>query len=241
MSTLKTLLDDLHKLEINTIEKSVMTAQKMPPPLLAIHETIDGYESYLRWHMFGQEFDYKASGEEHIGANLAARLEQVDLWAAERFAQLADDRTTAAQAERMICGRIDRSCEFLRGMLERGSKAREADPKDGDTGRADDKYMAMTADQLRHENPGTVARCWRLSAADLAYLRKIWEIGTEKILVQTVIQIEGDVISRISPLIEQENKAHLLAIHKDGIETSLRMWGSLISFAERLVNTIART
>ncbi len=36
---LKRLLDDLHKLEINTIEKPNLTATKMPAPILAVHDS----------------------------------------------------------------------------------------------------------------------------------------------------------------------------------------------------------
>ena len=37
------LLDDLHKLEINTIEKPNLTATKMPAPILAVHDIYGAY------------------------------------------------------------------------------------------------------------------------------------------------------------------------------------------------------
>ena len=45
-ATLEQLLDDLHKLEINTIEKPGLSAQKMPAPLLAIHNIVTIYERF---------------------------------------------------------------------------------------------------------------------------------------------------------------------------------------------------
>lgn len=59
--SLRALLDDLHKLEINTIEKAAMTAQKMPAPLLALFETIEGYESHMDWAESKTRFDYAQS------------------------------------------------------------------------------------------------------------------------------------------------------------------------------------
>jgi hypothetical protein len=48
------------------------------------------------------------------------------------------------------------------------------------------------------------------------------------------------VITRISPLVLQEENNHLMQIHRNAIETSLEMWGVLVGVAERLVGGIGK-
>lgn len=238
--TLRDLLDDLHKLEINTIEKTVMTAQKMPPPLLAIFEVVESYESYFDWTLARRTYNYTVASETKTAQTLKERLEYSFANAAMRFNLLATEVTDEGRTDRLICGRIGRNCEYLLGLLRRADEANEAMPRDGSTGRIAPMFREITASALRAESPDAVAAAWRLSSGDMAYLRKIWEIMTEKVLIQTVVQIEGDVITRISPLIADEKRRHLLDVHKDGIETSLKMWGELVSVAGRIVETAGR-
>ncbi len=238
--SLRNLLDDLHKLEINTIEKTAMTAQKMPAPLLAVFEVVEGYESYFAWTLEQQTYNFTVSNETETGQSLKERLQRCYANASMRFNDLATDETLKGQADRMICGRIGRTCEALLGMLRRAEQATQAAVKAGETGPIDPRFLNMTANDMRARDSGHVERAWRLSSSDRALLRKMWEIGTEKVLVQTVIQVEGDVITRISPLIHQNDRDYLLAVHKDGIETSMKMWGELVSLAQSLVAATSR-
>jgi hypothetical protein len=77
-----------------------------------------------------------------------------------------------------------------------------------------------------------------------AAIRKIWEVGTERIVAQTCIQIDGDVFTRISPaLLEQHTeavRAMILAGHRESIDTSLRYWKLLVDVAEKLVSGLFR-
>lgn len=239
-SALRNLLEDLHKLEINTIEKTVMTAQKMPAPLLSVFEIVEGYESYFAWTLEQRTYNYTVSSETETGGTLKERLLGCFANASMQFNALATVETDEGRIDRMICGRIGRSCEGLLGMLARAERATSANAAAGETGPIDPALKNMTASELRALDSGTVERAWRLSSTDRAFLRKVWEIGTEKVLIQTVVQIEGDVITRISPLIASGNRQHLMVVHKDGIETSLKMWGELVSLAERLIAAAGR-
>ena len=75
---------------------------------------------------------------------------------------------------------------------------------------------------------------WSAPFKDRAKIRKIWEVGVEVVLVQTAIQLEGDVITRISPrLTSGANIDDVMKIHQHSIETSMKMWS-------RIVDTVAR-
>ena len=69
--SLRHLLDDLHKLEINTIEKSNLTAQKMPAPLLALHDIVDSYEAYDN---SDGAHDLRVPDDDKTGETIKARL-----------------------------------------------------------------------------------------------------------------------------------------------------------------------
>lgn len=72
-----------------------------------------------------------------------------------------------------------------------------------------------------------------------ATVRKIWELGTEQIVMQTSIQVDGDVFTRISPvLLEQHSevvRGLIMTAHRESIDTSLRYWKLLVDVAEKLV------
>jgi hypothetical protein len=239
--TLQNLLDDLHKLEINTIEKASMTAQKMPAPLLAFFEIIDGYESYISWNVNKKSFNYASVKStrkvEDPNYGLKQRLENLINESEVAFDALKYASTGEEQTKRMIVGRIGRSCESLLGMLT--NRPANAPGRDK-SGPIDREFLGKTAADLRRMDAADVEKAWRLSSTDRAFLRKMWEISTEKVLIQTVVQIEGDVITRISPLVLQEENNHLMQIHRNAIETSLEMWGVLVGVAERLVGGIGK-
>ncbi len=73
-----------------------------------------------------------------------------------------------------------------------------------------------------------------LDTAQLTTIRKIWEIGTEEILMQTVIQIDGDVTTRIAERLMQDNKtieyqrALVFKLHDQAVSTSVNFWANLI-------------
>lgn len=82
----------------------------------------------------------------------------------------------------------------------------------------------------------------RMSAEDQSLVRKIWELGTDSVVAQTCVQIDGDVITRISEQLIQE---HALAVqrlvldcHHMSINTGLTHWRSLVQVAIELINNV---
>jgi len=72
-----------------------------------------------------------------------------------------------------------------------------------------------------------------LTTDQIARIRKAWEIGTEQIVMQTVIQLDGDITTRISENFAKNPNQTILKIHNDSIATSTGFWTSLFkAFAE---------
>jgi hypothetical protein len=72
----------------------------------------------------------------------------------------------------------------------------------------------------------------QLSPEEITLIRKVWEIGSQQILLQTVIQIDGDVTSYIaSPLLDfpTDLQRMILGIHNDAVGTSTKAWHVLFT------------
>lgn len=262
--SLKNLLEDLHKLEVNTIEKAGLTAEKMPAPLLAIRNVAEEYQAYLCCY---------ATSDDPMDQLVFVR----------DFARSRLEANDATEQERLMLSRIDRNSVTLIGILARAQEQREADrgarggsaqdagdQKDashgvlnrltlrmpqpdnktvdlerqrrdaGITGPIPDALYFATSEHLGKMDRNQISAAWQVSAADRAQIRKIWEIGAERVLIQTVIQVEGDVITRISPEIQSSDKQHLLPIHQDCVKTAMQTWAALIGIAEGLISAVGK-
>ena len=298
MQALLSLLDDLHKLEVNTIVKNGLTAQKMPAPLLALHRIATEYEAYCQ--MVGLPL------EDVSDRSIRRRFDAITQAATAGQDPFFRQNDSEAHAKGLILARIADSAHSLLGMLERAKRAWDEDQGNADlkkafaklarelakkkegrvydpayerfrgefdaafyrsfyarfrprslkpeltvfetywadrrqadtTGPILDILYDMPAAMLQCLDRGEVNRAWQLSAADRGLIRKIWELGVEEVMVQTVIQIEGDVTNRISPLAGDPERAHVLDLHQRGIDTSLRMWGDMVRVAKDLVQAV---
>ena len=65
-----------------------------------------------------------------------------------------------------------------------------------------------------------------LSQSEVA-VRKIWEVATETIAMQTVILIDGDVFNRVQSGWETDAEQALHALHRQVVEASTGQWTSL--------------
>jgi hypothetical protein len=80
-----------------------------------------------------------------------------------------------------------------------------------------------------------------LRDSDLVMIRKVWELGTEVIAMQTIVQVDGDVITRLNPAFLDEKKyPKLYDYHNKGVDIALEHWASLINIAKELVVSTAR-
>jgi hypothetical protein len=78
-----------------------------------------------------------------------------------------------------------------------------------------------------------------MEQSELVMVRKIWEVGTEVIAMQTTIQVDGDVITRLNPnYLDVKNYEKLSDYHKDGVKMALAYWGSLVGIARALLDRL---
>lgn len=95
---------------------------------------------------------------------------------------------------------------------------------------------ALMIGDLRHKHLPNL-----LDSRESRVVRKIWEIGGDHVLVQTTIQIDGDVVTRLSRrlLVEGELRAAVLDAHERSVSTGLASWRGLIDAATKLVDEVS--
>lgn len=79
-----------------------------------------------------------------------------------------------------------------------------------------------------------------LTTDQLALLRKIWEVGIEEIAMQTVVQLDGDVVTRILGKYAREDFAILHKLHNQGVSTALGFWKDLVGLVKDFFENIVQ-
>jgi hypothetical protein len=204
---------DLLAIEINTAVKACMTARKMPE---LPHALLDIAGDYCRW--LSERGIVHGIDERRVAEPTFRRL-------CETAKARVEDPSFSAE-EQLVLTRIHETSaelvETIRWLRERRPEwqpfvgSREGGP-------------GATRDEVRT----LLRRGGRLSpgapAAEVGFIRKAWDVGTETVLVQTMVQLDGDVLTRVAEPVLREERQGLLAIHRDGVEYSLKYWQGLFA------------
>lgn len=235
-SALDRLKDNLLQLEVNTILKDEMTAQPMPALPHALLDVAGNY--YRRMVSFGVPTHLfftpdckpgdvaadsvvigpQAETPPHDLRPLSVDPETFDRlrWAARRAeGKIADPQ------RRQILVRIRNNCDTLKAILERADYDREERLTRANlAGRAKETRDLLTVDR-----------------DDYVMVQKIWDVGTEQVMIQTAISVTGDVNTRIRRGLSAEEQAALLEVHKIGVTVSVESWRHLVATAVDLLRT----
>jgi hypothetical protein len=80
-----------------------------------------------------------------------------------------------------------------------------------------------------------------LNEYEVILVRKLWEVGTAVIVMQTIVQVDGDVISRLNPIIlKNVTYPKLQEYHQTGINIALDHWAGLVEVAKELAVAAGR-
>ena len=77
-----------------------------------------------------------------------------------------------------------------------------------------------------------------LNRREAAIIRKLKDLGTEHIMLQTIIQLDGDISNRISKRFMQNYNERLLGLHDKSIEFSMSYWKSLADIAITILSKL---
>jgi hypothetical protein len=79
-----------------------------------------------------------------------------------------------------------------------------------------------------------------LTSDEIVTIRKAWEINIEVIAMQTVIQLDGDVITRINPEYTTLESAMIRNIHNDCVNYSMNAWSQLVGLVKDFFEDIIK-
>ncbi len=246
-------------LEVNTIEKPNMSAEKMPELPLALHGIVADYATYLAERGFPVSDGLLAAASarlvgqsrEPAEVTLAAWPKPGDVASAaltngaETFdalqwaAHCALTRPGAPRAvgfspaELAVLDRIRANSRQLRevalSLAQIFVRPAPLQPLFGAT------IGAVTAGLLAEPRP-----VLRIPTDIALMVRKAWDIGTESVLFQTVMQVDGDVVLRVAPQPESEKRAFFADLHRGAVEIGVRQWRTLFDLARELLGDIGK-
>jgi hypothetical protein len=247
-SYFKKLAEDLLTIEINTIVKSDMSATKLPSSRRqALYEVASDYHARLEEYRVRAPVYWEYAGIRSFGELRDRAKEGVKIY--EERAQKAspDDQPSLREKIKML-ERIQYQSSQIVGMfkvLEQQAKDKTVSGIPGygsppelrkieELRKLDPKERAPSDSGSRIWN-NDIKRSGMNEVPDLALtpdqvilIRKAWEIGTQQIQLQTVIQLDGDVATYISESFLRGINKTLLTIHNDSIATAVGFWQSLV-------------
>lgn len=226
-------------LEINTIIKENMTAEPMPAVPHAILDIAGEYGCFLRRCNAVVSSYFKAADPSVVsigwgndpGFDTALMSVSSDCfdrlhWCAKAASADADQAPKRIEPhDRVMLERICSNSNKLKEILKRG----EAKGVSG----VGAQRAGLVASPL---DPNATAK---LPPEDLIAIRKIWEVGTETVVAQTVIQVDGDVTTRVQDWVLKPEGSPLYAIHRDGIATAMKSWENLVDVVSKIAGTTA--
>jgi hypothetical protein len=214
---LERLTDDLFTLEVNTIIKDSIMGTVIPDAGQALIDIVQDYE--LQLHEFG------AAKEPPSGNSTVADLNTFEELR-NRASEMYDGKPQAVavprvlrKSERLMLCRIRDNCDEIKGILE-AVKARSPGSE-----------LKFTRKQAPNID---------LLPAELMSIRKIWDIGTEEIVMQTVIQLGGDVTTRLSSAYATARDQPIVRIHEGSVTTSISTWNKLVETVGAFLASAAR-
>lgn len=286
MTDFSQLAKGLLSLEINTIQKDGMSAQKMPTAPNAMVEVVQLYWDFL----CRKACDFGLP--EAPLPSWAGKISRSFGWGREPFPQNGSPRTVDhPEGEPKPAGYVDNffkeapatvttdNLDHLReiaawlgemqarttslangrsnlhaGLRENLSEdeledmrlaARLFRPEE----RSTFQRIRRNCDQFkdiaeRDAHAGGITRkttCDGFETTDLVNIRKAWEIGTEIILMQTVIQIDGDVVNRFQTGMDSADRAPLHMLHAGAVDISLKYWRWTIDAVGKLAGKTVAT
>ena len=213
-------LQNLLTIEVNMVVKSGLTARKLPPIPVAILEIAGKYYWFL--HSLCEELnvdDHDLSGlESQQRKNGTGTFD-----ALRKTAELLMNHDALAPrgsraSDHVIIERIYRTSAFMPNVLERLKKQN------------DKTDVWDTTLPILMSNFASL-RGVRADQGDLAFIRKAWEIGVERVVMQSSLQLDGDIVTRIDSEYISADMRELHNLHLEICRMGVSTWTTMAQLA----------
>jgi hypothetical protein len=257
----RTIAENLLSLEINTIVTDQISGQKMNQPEHALIDVADMYRSF---------FDGLISqcGTDHLRDIRKARNANANGYAEREKLKVAGDwddwpclgqiRSQASFKVFNWFGILAQNLLAVRGDLDKdkvGLTAAQVSILDRIWNNSDQLkgvfgHLQSTESLLSRAEaaatsdkpPLSPLQHIELAPEDIVLIRKVWEIGLDVIEAQTVIQLDGDVVTRIRQdmLGDRKRMEDILSVHNRAVDTSLGFWKGLVGVMGSFISGVAQ-
>ncbi len=226
----------LLNIEVNTIVRDAMTGDQMPPAPHALLDLAGWYADALcsigvdLATYFATPFGdppptsptWTIPPGGSVGSALTvssetfARLRWAAQWA------LGSNDPAAARitgSMRVLLNRIENNCDTIKEMFKHFDASFQQF-----IGKTRAELVAMTV------RPNGFA----ISPDDLIPLQKMWDIGLEQIMVQTIVHVTGDITTRVQEALRNPGSEPLFTIHRQSIDVSVARWKDLLDAVKEI-------
>ncbi len=251
---LKDIGQDLINIEVNTILADGMTGRKMPPYPEALHDIAKRYAQFLCSPVGLDVADFFQKAALYEDSDPQTRTTDADAWRPvfNGSSDIPEELTNGARDFRWlrwaamqviqrhreqgggnsdlmpeimtIVNRIHRHSGQLELMID---ALAEQTKKSG--------LIGVTRKDLYAALPEAISTLPDLSAVDLTRIRKIWELGVDTIVMQSVLQLDGDIIFRADKNLDLATKASLVAAHRQFVDLGVSHWRSMFELIANLM------
>lgn len=219
---LKDVAEDLCNLEINTIIKPSITGNKMPPPRLALVEIYDKFNNRVD----GIELKENSKPGDYssflsVKTCIPVLLENLE----------NQEEEEEKEAEMILLKRIRRMTDEILSIFERLKESGNGIIK----GQVNWQNTYKNKKELEKKDAAL-----KLTTKELIMIRKIWEVGVEEIAMQTVIQLDGDVLTRITPKYADKKYEALHQLHNQSVSKSISFWQELVKLVTSVLSDFVK-
>lgn len=220
------IASDLLTIEVNTIIKPCMTARKMPPPPVALLDIVTLYSGYLaqvstELTVEGVSENVQPVPPEKNGKgaffNTYNDAEQLEKLIAERGIGGDDQEEGDWATTRVILRRISHYSHLIYNILD--DLERTCKSKSGLN------WWNASKEELYRQYNELIDIS--IDPHYVALIRKSWDMGVEQVVMQTVVQIDGDMISRIQKGFENEEHRGLQQLHLETCRMGVETWETM--------------
>ena len=262
----RTTIYDLTHLEINSIVKDEMNASKAPDNAwLLLNSIAAKFHKKLKdyGNKYQEEIEGKVSLDNEINyfrgevvyggcsylsfIELTERAKSAITTIREHKSQLVNLGEDEVNADIKMLERIITISKDLRNILQTKEKQRlqrgdEKPPRPAPPGELDfdiydnvKKFRTMTAREAEKYDLD-------LDLRQMMVIQKANDVGTERVVLQTIIGLDGDVTTRISQSFVNDPVPFVLDMHQNATSTSVEFWNNLVNivvdFGKQLLRVI---
>lgn len=229
-SIISRLLDDLMHLEVDTIIKKGMTSAFQPEEIEdVLRVLLARYREKLAIIVQRNDLQKSFKPEEIISyENLYSILDEIS-----KYMDVQDIRLE--ESDYIIFLRMKAFCNYLRSRAEVTGRDNENSIgflKRGPVNKETNVYNVNMdlAGQFR----------LNVNSRDKVRIRRLFDLGTERIVLQTRFGIDGDVVTRIEEEFASKPHTVVVKLHEEHTNLSLSYWKSLVTTAVEFVKNMAK-